>query len=316
MTKQELFGTEEQAQPDRDKKTLYHFYDIPYLEARRMNTFNMGEHIIVEEKIDGSNTSIFIEEDGTPRVFGRNWELNEKFNQRGAYQWCANLKDKILEVMGADAYKYVYFFEYLVEHHVAYREDAYNKGYLIGIRDKETRKYADEHKVIEIANRLGVEHPAVLYEGEFKGWDHIKSIVGQTRLGAKKGEGVVIKALDNKTGLKMLKVVSEEFVEKMLYSTEKREAEMRREQAKRDKIKEIVTDARIRKQLYKLVDMGIIKTSNLHDWSKEERALSFKYIGKLLYEDCIKEELDFVKEFGKDFGKYSFLTAKNFITSM
>ena len=46
---------------------------------------------------------------------------------------------------------------------------------------------------------------------------------------------------------------------------------------------------------------------------KKEKVLAIKNIGKRIYDDCIKEELDFVLEFGKDFGKYSFMLSKQYI---
>ena len=46
------------------------------------------------------------------------------------------------------------------------------------------------------------------------------------------------------------------------------------------------------------------------------REKMYKHIGKRIYDDCIKEESEFVLEFGKDFGKYSFLLSKQYIEGL
>ena len=78
--------------------------------------------------------------------------------------------------------------------------------------------------------------------------------------------------------------------------------------------KTIVTDARIRKQLLNMVDEGVIPC--IDGITQEDKIIAIKNIGKRIYDDCIKEEPEFVVNFGKDFGRYSFLLSKNFIEQL
>jgi hypothetical protein len=48
----------------------------------------------------------------------------------------------------------------------------------------------------------------------------------------------------------------------------------------------------------------------------KKKIVAIKNIGRRIYDDCIKEEPDFVVEFSKDFGKYSFILSKKFIESL
>ena len=63
-----------------------------------------------------------------------------------------------------------------------------------------------------------------------------------------------------------------------------------------------------------MMDEGII--SKVDGITNEEKIVAIKNIGKRIYDDCIKEEPEFVIDFGKDFGKYSFMLSKKFIESL
>lgn len=309
--KAKIVRCEKKDEADITKKTPNKFYDIPYLQARYLDTFQSNEIVWIEEKLDGTNVSCEVDEHGNYRCYGRRYELGEWYTNRGAYQKLLELENKIREVVGD---KYVVYFEYLVEHHIKYSEDKMNKIYIIGAREKNHGAYLTPDKVYELADKLDVDKPECLYHGPFKDWSIAESLVGKTVLGAKSGEGVIVKAYDINRGIKMVKIVADEFREVMKHDPAKAQEKMESELAKREKAKEIVTDARIRKQLLNMVDEGIIPS--LNGLSKEEKTTAIKNIGRRVYDDCIKEESDFVIEFGKDFGKYSFLLSKQFIENL
>lgn len=64
--------------------------------------------------------------------------------------------------------------------------------------------------------------------------------------------------------------------------------------------KTVVTHARIEKILHKMVDDGIIP----ENWGRNEIGIIMKNLGKLVYEDCVKEEPDIVAQ-AESFGKAS-----------
>lgn len=131
------------------------------------------------------------------------------------------------------------------------------------------------------------------------------SFAGRTDLGGEVGEGIVCK---NQTRLNdlntrspfYLKIVSEKFTET--------KGQRHNKPVDPDKLKTIeenkalaetiVTEARVTKLLNKFVDDGVLP----EDWSAREMPIIAKNLTKAVYEDCVKEEPDTVKQIG-NFGK-------------
>lgn len=306
-----IIRSETREQPDETKKNPHKFYSIPYLKAELLNAFNADDEVWIEEKIDGTNVSCEIDENNNYRCYGRKFELGDWYTNRGAYEKLLMLEDKIRTALPND---FQLYFEYLTLHHVRYSPDKENELYLIGIRNKTTKQYMVPSGVYQIAQILGVETPACLYHGLFRDWSIAENLVGTSKFGAIKGEGVIVKARDTKHGIKMIKIVADDFREVMKYDPARVQAKLDNERAKIEKAKEIVTEARIRKQLYNMIDEGIIST--IEGITEEEKNIAIKNIGRRIYDDCIKEEPQFIIEFGKDFGKYSFLLSKQFINQL
>ena len=299
---------------NRDKRVEEHYYSIQYLKPSLMSTFLPGEIIWVEEKIDGSNTSIKLQPNTLePRIFGKRFELSPEYNNQGAYFWLLSLQEKIKQNYGS---RYVFYFEYLFKHHVKYPKEKYNKGYLISVFDLATHKYLDEDTVFTIADKLEVEHAPLLFKGKFANWGDLYNILGQSKLGALKAEGIVVKAYDKVHGQKMIKIVTKDFQEIMNQNIFKHDNKVKKSESKKSKAEEIVTQARIRKCLYRLIEDSIIKNPDIETWTKEDKQLAIKYIGKLIYNDCEKEEPDFIKSFGKDFGNFAFIISREFILNI
>lgn len=298
-------------EPDRNKKNPYKFYSIPYLKVDCLETFKPDDIVWIEEKLDGSNVLCEVDNNDDYRCYGNTFELGTWYTNRGAYEKLLEIEDKVRKHIGQTA---VVYFEFLSLHHVRYSADKENHLFVIGVKDKTTRKYWTPDKVHELADKLGLEAPAILYHGYFKDWDTAKSLVGESRCGAVHGEGVIVKAYDERYGIKMVKIVAEDFREIMKYDPGRKQAKLDNAMAKKEKAREIVTEARIRKHLYKLVDEGII--DSVEEMTNDNKTKAIKNIGRLIYEDCIKEEPDFVVEFGKDFGTYSFLLSKEYINSL
>lgn len=303
-----IIRSEFKDEPDENKKNPHKFYDIPYLQSKYLDAFASNEEVWIEEKIDGTNVSCEVDENDNFRCYGRRYELGTWYTNRGAYQKLLELEDKIRTAIPKE---FQLYFEYLTIHHVRYSTDKENQLYLIGVRNKTTGQYMIPSGVYAMAKLIGVETPACLYHGLFRDWSIAESLVGKSEFGAKQGEGVIVKGRDANRGIKMVKIVADDFREIMKHDPARAQAKMNAELAKREKAREVVTDARIRKQLYNMVDEGIIST--VENMTEEEKAIAVKNIGKRIYDDCIKEELDFVLDFGKDFGKYSFLLSKQYI---
>lgn len=279
------------------------YMDIERLKESFADGFCRGDHIVVQEKIDGANFSIrYDAETDEIAAFSRKNPLTFSNNLRGAWQWAQKLdKSLVKEVLGTNL---VLFGEWLVSHTVVYPQDKYQNAYFYDVYALEEKQYLPQDEVKKIIDHLGLTYVPVFYDGEFQSWEHIRQFVGKTELGGEYGEGVVVKNMsrinDPNNRLPFYtKIVGEKFVErkpmKKTVDTSKLE-----ERAKLQALVEtVVTEARVAKLLHKMVDENIIS----ENWDEHDMGTIAKNIGKMVYYDCVKEEPDVVGETGEQFGK-------------
>ena len=294
---------------------MKHYMDIERLKEKYVDGFQKGDHIIVQEKIDGANFSIrYNEETDTIDAFSRKRVLDFEENLRGAWQWSQKLNKEIIkEVLGTNL---VLFGEWLVHHTIIYPDDKYQNAYFYDVFDTESEKYLEQDKVEDIVNKLGLNYVPVFYKGEFESWEQLKQFVGRTDLGGDNGEGIVVKNMtrlnDPNTRLPFYtKIVGDKFAEK--------KSVRKFDQDKLDKrvqlqaiVESIVTEGRVTKLVNKMVDDGIIP----EDWDEHDMAIIARNIGKEVYYDCIKEEPETVEQVGEVFGKFAQGTAMKIVRGM
>ena len=154
--------------------------------------FHVGDHIIVEEKIDGANFSFrYDAEKDQICSFSRRVELHPKNTLFGAWEWSQKLdKKKIAEVLGNNL---IMFAEWLAPHTVKYPDKKYFNAYCFDIMNAETEQYLPQEQVNKVVQDLGLSYVPVFYDGPFTSWEALASLVGRTELGGEYGEGIVIK---------------------------------------------------------------------------------------------------------------------------
>ena len=280
------------------------FMDIERLKPTFADGFQKGDYIVIQEKIDGANAAIRYDFK-TDNIVAQSRKniLDIKNNLRGFYEWTQKLDKELIKTVLGD--NLVLFCEWLVKHTVPYPEDKYNNAYCYDVFDTSTDTYYPQDKVKQIIETLNLTYVPVFYEGEFTSWEECISLVGKTELGGKYGEGIVIK---NQTRLNdpnnrlpfYTKIVGETFQE-CKYHHEGKVIDpsiLKLKEENQALAETIVTDARIKKILNKFVDEGILP----ENWSSAEMPIIAKNLTKAVYEDCIKEENDIVKQIN-DFGK-------------
>lgn len=164
----------------------------------------------IQEKIDGANASIWIDEEGMIQCGSRNRHLiDDDFNgfvsfvrnHPGIYEYFSWYPNSIL------------YGEWLVKHTINYREDAYKKFYLFDIYDGFS--FLDPAEVIRASDCYKIERIPYIGVLNNPSIDQLKEFVGKSLFGDR-GEGVVIKNMNfrNKFGdLCYAKLVSESFKE-------------------------------------------------------------------------------------------------------
>lgn len=279
------------------------FMDIERVRERNVNGFEKGDHIIIQEKIDGANVAIRYDSE-TDMIIAQSRKniLNLTNNLRGFWEWSQTLdKEIVKDVLGDNL---VLFGEWLVPHSVKYPEEKYNHAYFYDVYDISNGEYLSQDKVKNIISKLNLTYVPVFYDGEFQSWEHCMSFVGRTDLGGEYGEGIVVK---NQTKLNdnsnkspfYVKIVGEKFTETKGHKIKAVDPEKLKTMEENKVLAEtIVTEARVVKLLNKFVDEGILP----EDWGVKEMPIVAKNLTKAVYEDCIKEEPNTVKQIS-DFGK-------------
>lgn len=147
----------------------------------------------IEEKIDGANTSVWLE-DGLIQCGSRNRHLiDDDFN--GFRTHILNIEE--LADYLHDHPTHILYGEWLVKHTIAYREASYRQWYLFDIyesleREAETAGYEDQAYTRYVGKSLGIPTPWHMATLENPTMEQLQEYVGKSRLG-NRGEGIVIK---------------------------------------------------------------------------------------------------------------------------
>lgn len=291
------------------------YMDIERLKESHINGFQRGDYIVVQEKIDGANFSIrYNPEMDSIAAFSRRQEVSLGNNLQGAWEWAQKLdKNLVREVLGEHL---ILFGEWLVPHTIVYPEDKYKNVYCFDVYDTNEEQYLTQNKVKDITNQLGLIYVPVFYEGPFESWEHLNQFIGKTGLGGELGEGIVVKNMtrlnDPNTRFPFYtKIVTDKFAEVKRVKKVDPEKLKRREELQ-NVVESVVTEARIRKLLHKMVDENIIPSS----WDEKDMAVIARNVGSEVYYDCLKEEPETVNLVGDQFGKFAASTAMKIVRNI
>lgn len=296
------------------------YMDIQRMKDNFFSCFDVSDHIVIQEKIDGANASFqYDSSDNCIVAFSRKQTLGLSNNLRGFWEWTQTLNVESVKNILGDNLRV--FCEWLVPHTVKYPQDKYQKCYCYDVYDTQTQAYLPQDKVKEIISKLNLIYVPALYDGEFTTWDNCISLVGKTELGGDYGEGIVIK---NQTKLNnpntrnpfYVKIVGEKFQETKgskeikVIDPEK----MKSIEDNKALCATIVTEARVRKLIHKMVDEQILP----EDWTEKQMGIIAKNISRMVYDDCLKEEPEIVKmieNFGKVANQVSMAIARNIVNN-
>jgi len=166
----------------------------------------------IQEKVDGANTSIWLE-DGVIKKGSRTQDLTGK-NFNGFPEYVDN-HPGIKKFFDENGSKYRLYGEWLVRHTVSYNELSYKKFYLFDIWDEVEDKELELPEVYELAKKYEIEIVPLRAVIENPTPEQINEWVGKSDFGDR-GEGVVIKNFNfvDKFGHRnFAKVVTQNFKE-------------------------------------------------------------------------------------------------------
>ncbi len=183
--------------------------------------------VYLQEKIDGANTSIWLE-DGNIQLASRNQIITNGFNGFVDYIYDSPQGSNIFKLL-KEYPNFRLYGEWLVKHTIHYRDEAYSHFYLFDIYDQEKEEYIEPLDTSHLAVSFGIEKPWMMDYINSPALEQIKEYVGKSAIGDK-GEGVVIKnpKFTNRWGDNChAKLVTNEFAEDngLLFNTNNKAAD-------------------------------------------------------------------------------------------
>ena len=281
------------------------------VRPKNTGAFEPGDIIQITTKIDGANASIAWDETtGQWEIFSRTNLLDKPGSLRGFYDYIKTTFIPSLPVVDERSCiaDFVIFGEWLVSHTVKYSKEVYNKWYVYDIWDRKSGCYMAQDFVAHFCKTWGLDYVETLYYGPFISWDHCRSFLNKSTAYGPEQEGIVIKnqsklGNDNNKAPVYLKIVNERFKESQHSKKEKKPLDPEVEAAKAEAAKlaaSIVTEARVRKLILKLVDEGKLPA----ELQPKDMGTVMKLLPKLCFCDCAKEEFETVKLLGEFAGKF------------
>lgn len=279
------------------------------IRPKNTGAFEPGDIIQISTKIDGANASIAWDETtGKLEIFSRTNLLGSPGSLRGFYDYIkTEVEPKLLDADVATFKDFVFFGEWCVSHTVQYNKDWYNKWRVYDIWDKSIGNYLPQTTVKNICKRFGLEYIEELYYGPFISWDHCRSFIGKSTAYGPSQEGIVIKnqtklLVEKPDGPVYIKIVDEKFKEAQHSNKGPKVVDPAKE-AEKQKAAElastVVTEARVRKLVLKLIDEGKLPA----ELKPTDMGAVMKQLPKLAFEDVLKEEPETVKLLGEYAGK-------------
>lgn len=296
---------------------MKHYTDIPRFGHKTTldyftNIASKNHKIRIYVKLDGANGQFDVNSKGELGVYSRNNPLNAEMNLGGFYQYVHEKVDSTVFPKNKKI-----FGEWLVKHSVVYPKEMYKQFYIFDIYDTAKETYIDpgsnEYRdiVSYLVNHCGMKEAKILYEGPYRGFEHIENILKEiTREGVTPSgkepanfdevfhEGVVVKAHDyrDQFGNQLfVKLVSDKFKETKV--KQPKESAGPDTSIEREIVDFALTKARIEKILNKLIDTEVLP----QDYDLENMQVIAKNVPKMAYQDIMKEEYETIKD---QFGEF------------
>lgn len=160
----------------------------------RTSTGLLASEVVVEEKVDGANVSIWVDDEGVLECASRGGPgARDRAGQLGPLRaWMAGHDPNLREVL--DAWPALYAEWMLLAHTIAYdRLPSYLVGLDLWDPDRGFATVDDRNAYFD---RAGLIHPPELWRGVVGSAEALEDMIGQSAWGSEPAEGVVVRRLD------------------------------------------------------------------------------------------------------------------------
>ncbi len=144
---------------------------IPFSEIR-------GKHIVIEEKIDGANSGISFDEDGTMLLQSRGHYLTggaREVHFNLFKRWANSHMDAFFDVLGT---RYIMYGEWMYAKHSIFYDALPNYFMEFDIYDRELGIFLDTPSRRALTSRMPVSSVLVLAEGEYSKIEDVLGYIG------------------------------------------------------------------------------------------------------------------------------------------
>lgn len=140
-----------------------------------------GRHIVVEEKIDGANSAVSFDRDGSLLLQSRGHYLTGGWRERHYNlfkQWASVHRDRLYAVLGS---RYIMYGEWMYAKHTVYYDALPHYFLEFDVLDRETGLFLDTPSRRTLLRPLPVASVPVLAQGEFRDRGSLLSLLGPSR---------------------------------------------------------------------------------------------------------------------------------------
>ena len=164
----------------------------PHLEGSRLQpgdedlsqvpfSYIRGKHLVVEEKIDGANSAISFDADGTLLLQSRGHFLTGGYRERHydlLKQWAYVHAEALYSVLGS---RYILYGEWMYAKHAIFYDKLPHYFLEFDILDRHTGVFLDTHTRHEMIKDLPVVSVPVLAEGSFQSKEQLLALLGSSK---------------------------------------------------------------------------------------------------------------------------------------
>lgn len=139
-----------------------------------------GRHIVVEEKIDGANSAVSFDRDGTLLLQSRGHYLTGGWRERHYNlfkQWANVHRDALYGVLGN---RYIMYGEWMYAKHTVYYDALPHYFLEFDVLDRESRRFLDTPSRHALLSPLPIVSVPVLAEGIFQDKERLLALLGRS----------------------------------------------------------------------------------------------------------------------------------------